>query len=174
LEKLLPPLLYRIGDEWVAGNLNPAQEHLATGVLEGVLAWLTDPIASVAVGTVVVAATLPGERHGLGARLAAGAAALAGCRVVYLGVDLPVEDIVAAADAVDASAVAVSIVNAERRAAVLGHLAELRDELSPGVRVLVGGAGASTLGRGALPAGVELVADLAGLREALGGSRSAT
>jgi DNA-binding transcriptional MerR regulator/methylmalonyl-CoA mutase cobalamin-binding subunit len=167
LEEVLTALLHRVGTAWTRDELGPAQEHLCTGVVERVLAWLADPSAAAPGSPRLVVATLPGERHGLGARLVAAAAALEGWHVTHLGVDLPARDIARAARSVGARAVAVSVVNTETTAAVSRGLTELRGALPEGTTILVGGGAAGGLDAGELPEGTELVQGMLVLHEAL-------
>ncbi|HKJ03882.1 MAG TPA: MerR family transcriptional regulator [Longimicrobiales bacterium] len=167
LEEVVAVLLHRVGRAWTEGELGPAHEHLCTGVVEGVLSWLADPSAAESGSPRVVVATLPEERHGLGARLVAAAAGLEGWQVTHLGVDLPARDIADAARAVSARVVAVSVVNADTLAAVEVGLAELRGALPHGTAILVGGGAAGRLHARALPAGTEVVQGMRDLRQAL-------
>ncbi len=168
LEDVVTPLLHRVGDAWARDTLGPAHEHLCTGVIQSVLAWLHEPVAGGANGPRLVVATLPGERHELGAMLVAAAAGLEGWQVTYLGVDLPADEIARAARAVGARAVALSVVNADTVSGAVDALGALRRALGPGVGLLVGGAAAARMSGKALPAGVERLENLAGLVEALG------
>lgn len=163
LEGVAAPLLERIGSSWAVGRITPAQEHLASGVIERVLMWINDPTLSAADGPRLVIATLPGERHALGARLASAAAAIDGWRPTYLGADLPVSEIAAAARNVGAAAVAISAVQSDRTKDTERDLAELRALVDPEVRIIVGGAAARLLSH--LPAGVEAWQDLSGFGE---------
>lgn len=165
LEEVVTPLLREVGEAWVRDELRPAHEHLCTAVIQAVLAWLHDPVAAGAEGPRLVVATLPGERHGLGAMLVASAAGLEGWHVTQLGVDLPAGEIARAAREVGARAVALSMVSMEAAEAGRVALGELRDALPDGVAVLVGGRAAP---RSGLPRGTEPLAGLAGLRAALG------
>lgn len=169
LEEVVAPLLHRVGVAWTEGDLTPSQEHLCTSVVERVLGWLAEPVASESGDLRLVVATLQGERHGLGARLVAAAAALDGWRVTHLGTDLPAAEIAAAARAVGASAVAVSLVNPDLLAEAGQALAELRVHLGPDVPVLLGGGAARLLAPADVPAGARVVAGLVGLRQALSG-----
>jgi DNA-binding transcriptional MerR regulator/methylmalonyl-CoA mutase cobalamin-binding subunit len=162
LSGVLGPLLVRIGEGWVAGEVTPGQEHLATGVVERILARLTDA-AGPSSGPGMVVATLPGERHGLGARLVAAAAVLEGWSVTYLGTDLPESDIAAAASGVGARAVAISVVQ-DRSGTSAGSLRVLRELMDPSILLVVGGGGAALLDPAALPEGVRILDGLAGLR----------
>lgn len=162
LAEVVGPLLTRIGEGWVAGEITPGQEHLATGVVERTLARLTDAAGPTS-GPGLVVATLPGERHGLGARLVAAAAVLEGWSVTYLGTDLPESDIAGAAAGVGARAVAISVVQ-DRAGSSIPSLALLRELLDPKTLLLVGGGGAAGLDHDRLPEGVLVLDGLAGLR----------
>ena len=172
LDEVLAPFLTEIGAAWARGDLGPAHEHLASETVKSVLSWLTDSVDQRAGGPTVVLVTLPGERHQLGARLAAAAATLEGWTVAYLGADLPADEVARAARAVDAAAVAVSVVLSPPSAETIENLLALRRGLPPAVRVLVGGRAASELSADVEGiAGVWIVEGLAGLREALRSAR---
>lgn len=166
LEDVVAPLLHQVGTAWTRNEVGPAHEHLCTVVVERVLTWLTEPGAAEAGAPRLVVATLPGERHGLGARLVAAAAALGGWHVTHLGVDLPPADIAQAVRTLGATAVALSLVNADTLPAVGTGLVELRALLPEGTTILLGGAVAPRLEPEGLPAGT-LVVTLGGLRQAL-------
>lgn len=167
LEEVVGPLLHRVGVAWAEEELGTAEEHLCTTVTERVLAWLSEPGSADPGSPRIVVATLSGERHGLGARLVAAAAALAGWHVTHLGVDLPARDIAAAARTLGATAVAVSVVNADTLAGMQAALAELHRGLPDGTALFLGGAMAQRLDPGALPESAEVVTGLAALRRAL-------
>ena len=167
LSEVVGPLLTRIGEGWVAGDVTPGQEHLGTGVVERVLARLTDA-AGPSQGPNLVVATLPGERHGLGARLVSAAAVLQGWTVTFLGTDLPEEDIASAAEGVGARAVAISVVQ-DRNGASMRALWTLREVLPPDISLVVGGGGAARLDPSKLPNGVVVLADLGGLADLVPG-----
>jgi methanogenic corrinoid protein MtbC1 len=154
LDQVAAPLLARVGTAWAAGRVSPAQEHLGSGVMERILTWMNDPSKVDVSGPTVVIATLPDEPHALGARLAAAAAAAEGWRTVYLGADLPVDQIADAAENVGAQRVAISAVKTERVGDTAAHLTKLRELLSPDVTLMVGGAAARLLSPHKLPAGV--------------------
>jgi DNA-binding transcriptional MerR regulator/methylmalonyl-CoA mutase cobalamin-binding subunit len=168
LEEVVGPLLHRVGVAWAQEKLGTAEEHLCTTVTERVLAWLSEPTQTDPGSPRIVVATLSGERHGLGARLVAAAAALEGWHVTHLGVDLPARDIAGAARTLGAAAVAVSLVNADTLPGAGKALAELRQGLPEGTAILLGGGAAPRLDAGALPPNAEVVTGLADLRRALG------
>jgi len=133
------PLLERIGDAWARGELCVASEHLATSVLRSLLGASLRPRLGLHGGAPIVFATLPGERHEMGLLIAAITAAAAGGRVVYLGPDLPVDEMVGAVATAGAGAVALSMVVVDG-AAALAHLEALRSDLPREIELWVGGA----------------------------------
>lgn len=167
LDSVVAPLLRRMGDEWKAGRLTVAQEHLATAiiqrVLEGTIHFLVAPHAA----PNLLVATLSGEQHKMGALLAATAAAAEGWRVTYLGPDLPPGEIASAAIAASARVVGVSVVHVSERERVLSELRTVRTRLPASVPLLAGGAGAVALARELDGSGIHVVGDLSELRAAL-------
>ena len=166
LDDVVGSLLTQIGEGWVKGEITPAQEHLSTGIIIQILQRLTDQ-ARVKDGPTLVVATLQGELHGLGARLTSAVAIFEGWRVVYLGTDLPVVDIVTTAESVNASAVAISIVNLDKLSDTVSLVRTLRERLDPLVSLLLGGGAAGVLEADRLPLGVSLLSGLEGLRDVL-------
>jgi len=167
LQVVAAPLLERIGEGWESGEVSPAQEHFASDLIEQVLHSLTGTSSEQSNLPCVVVATLPGERHGLGGRLAAAAAVGEGWRAVYLGVDLPVVDMARAASSITADVVAISVVSLGRGAEVAAGLTELRALLPRGIEIIVGGRGVVELESTPLPTGVRVVSGLDGLRDEL-------
>jgi DNA-binding transcriptional MerR regulator/methylmalonyl-CoA mutase cobalamin-binding subunit len=164
LDEVVPAFARRIGDAWHAGELSVAQEHLATGVLRPLLAQLRGELAPEPGAPVVLVATPAGERHEIGALLVAAAAAAEGARVVYLGADMPAEEIAVAARASRALVVALSIVFGPDPAAVSAELLRLRTRLPADTPILVGGAAIAQLAPRFEHLGVIALPDLAELR----------
>jgi MerR family transcriptional regulator, light-induced transcriptional regulator len=164
LESLAAPLFRRIGDEWHDGRLSPAQEHLATAVMRGVLQAVAAELAPSAAAPQLLVATPAAERHEIGALLVAATAAAAGWGVTYLGPDLPARDIAAAAGDTGARAVAMSLVFSADEAAVVAELLLLRRLLPGTVTVLVGGRGAAPLAAALDAPGIRVLAGLPELR----------
>ena len=164
LSEVAGPLLTAIGVGWREGDITPAHEHLASEVLEQFLDRLVDRVRAPGSPTLVVA-TLPGERHGLGARLASAAAALDSWNVVYLGTDLPVEDVATAVQSLRAEAVAISVVRGGDAPSIARELTRLRGALDARTRLFVGGSGLNDIPESLLPTGLIHVVGLDGFAE---------
>ena len=77
--------------------------------------------------------------------MAAATAASEGWRVIYLGADVPTEEIAEIARSTGARAVGISIVAADRKARIAAELRELEAALRSRTMLLVGGSGAASL-----------------------------
>jgi DNA-binding transcriptional MerR regulator len=150
------PLLHAIGSRWQTGQLCIASEHLASSILRSLLGAALRTTSAGLQAPPVLFTTLPGEVHELGSLMAAVTTADAGGHPVFVGGNLPVSEIVDAADAVGAAAVAVGV--CQLNGGETQHaLAALRAALRDRVELWVGGAGATGL---ALPERAARITDL--------------
>jgi len=163
LESVAAPLLRRVGDEWHAGRLNPAHEHLVSSVLQHIITETMRAFVPPHGAPRVLVATPSGDRHAIGAALVGAAAAVEGWNVVYLGADLPSAEIAGAAHAAAVRVVAVSIVYVEERDRVVGELRALRAQLPPKVALIAGGGGAAALEKELTALGVIVAPSVPGL-----------
>ena len=142
------PLLVEVGDRWNAGRMPIACERLASTAVRNLLGGCLRHSSASATAPPVVFANPPGERHDIGTLMAAVAALDAGGRSVFLGGDLPIEEVARAVRSLGAAAVAVGV--CVRDGEALAGIAALRAALPASVALWVGGPGASAL---RLPAG---------------------
>jgi methanogenic corrinoid protein MtbC1 len=164
LDQVIGPLLFTIGSLWHQGQLQLANEHLATTTIRRVLTWMGEVTEAPAGAPVVIIGTPAGHVHELGAMLAATTAAGNGWRVVYLGANLPAEELARAAKQVRASAVALSIVYPTGDAGVADELRRLRANLGAGMGLVVGGSGASSYADVLREIGADTLSSLSALR----------
>lgn len=139
LNELVVPLLERVGEGWRRGNVSISTEHLITACLRSLLGQQVQSRHHPRGAPVVVVATPAGQQHELGALMAALTASEEGWSVVYLGPDLPAQEIARAAAQVRARAVALSLVYPPDDPQLAGELRRLRQLLENGVAILVGG-----------------------------------
>lgn len=167
VDDVLLPLLERIGLLWREGEVGPASEHMASGVVRRFLDWLLEALGSHEPGPLMLVGTPAGHRHEFGALLAAVVSAGEGWDVLALGPDLPASEIAEAVRRKGASAVALSALHPVEDPHLPGELRALRRDLTGDVRVLVGGP-AALAHREALEAvGVEVLGSLGELRTRL-------
>ena len=110
IDDLLVPLLRRIGDDWEAGEIGAAHEHVATPVIRRFIERMIARSGIESTAPTVLVGTPAGQTHELGAHLAAATAATAGWASLVLGLDLPAREIADAVAATDAQAVALSAI----------------------------------------------------------------
>lgn len=160
IEAIAGPLMRLVGDEWHAGSLTVAQEHLTTAVLHDLLLELMRSFTTRPGAPRMLVATPAGERHVIGAAIVGASAAADGWNVLYLGADLPAADIAEAARDSRAAVVALSIVYAEERGHLLDEIGRIRQALRREVRLMVGGAGARAMATSLRGIGVEVVSQI--------------
>ncbi len=158
---ILEPLLTEIGDRWRRGTFRIAHEHMATAIVRSFLGGLSDREAPSPDAPRVVLTAPTGQRHELGALLAASAALEIGWAPVYLGADLPPAEIAAAVQAVGARAVALSLVFPAGDADVDARLVELSELMPPDTILLAGGGAARSYEATLTRVGARIVDDLA-------------
>jgi DNA-binding transcriptional MerR regulator/methylmalonyl-CoA mutase cobalamin-binding subunit len=155
LEERIAPLIVAVGDGWERGDLEVRHEHFLSERVGDLLRSLRLPFEERASGPLVIFATLPGEGHGLGLQMAALVLSWVGCRILYLGPEVPLAQLTSLAMDLGARAVAVSVSSATRGTTTSTSIRKLRGRLPPRVALVVGGDGAPRA-----QAGVEVVRNL--------------
>jgi len=164
LDEVISPLLFTIGSLWHQGQLQPANEHLASTTIRRVLTWMSEVAAPQPGAPVLIVGTPAHQVHELGAMLAATSATGNGWRVIYLGADLPAEELARAVEHVKADAIALSIVYPTEDPRIIDELRRLRLLLPPRVGVVVGGSGAPSYADALREVGADLLPSLSALR----------
>lgn len=139
MEHVLIPLLRLVGERWKDGSMQIRHEHLTTSLVRSLLEGLWSSSPRSATGPTIVVTTPAGQTHDLGALMVAIVAASKNWRVVYLGPDLPAEEIAEAVARCDAQALALSMIHPEYDSTVENELTRLRSLLASSVVVLAGG-----------------------------------
>jgi len=154
VEERVLPLLRAVGEAWHRGELHIRHEHFTTELIEDTLRQMRSSLLC----------TLPNEQHGLGLQIVALVLALHRRPFQIVGVQTPVEEIVAVARGLSSLAVGVSVTQhtATKETGVM--LQELRQQLPDHIALWIGGAGAGQL---ELPSGCEVVGSLLALEQVL-------
>jgi methanogenic corrinoid protein MtbC1 len=164
LEETIAPLLDQIGRAWDNGRLRAAHEHMASSVVRSVLGSIMVVNQAEESSPLLVSTTPVGQQHELGALMAAVTAASIGWRTVYLGPNLPSDDIAAAAAQGNARAIALSLVYPPDDPRVELELKKLKQLVGENTELLVGGRAASAYSAAIGSVGAELITDLRELR----------
>lgn len=139
IEQLVIPLVYKVGEMWHEGEIRVANEHLASSVIRGFLFNLLESYSVHDNAPIVVSATPRGQEHELGALIVGVVAASSGWKVIYLGSNLPVEEIGAVVSHLNARVVALSIVYPNDDPLLPKELKKMKQILPSGVTVIAGG-----------------------------------
>ncbi len=143
LEKLITPLMQEIGEQWKAGTLRVAHEHLATAVVRTLLGNICQGSDIAPTMPNLVIATPRGQLHEIGALIAGTTAAAQGWQVTYLGPNLPAEEIVGCVGQNGAKAIGLSIIYPTDEPHLANELRKLRRGIHEHVALFVGGSGAN-------------------------------
>lgn len=164
IEQILIPLLHRVGDLWQEGTLAVVHEHMASVIIRNFLTHLVEGYRPAANAPLVLFTTPSGQRHEFGALAAAATAAAVGWQTIYLGPNLPIEEIALAARRLSAKMVGLSLVY-PRQATKLGDdLILLKKLLPDDAELIVGGTAAPDYTQEITRAGGLLIGDLHQLR----------
>jgi len=86
------PLMRWVGEAWHLAEISIAQEHMTTAIIRELL--ISMPVTKSAHKKVILLATLSGEWHELGILIAGFFCQQQSCKILYLGVNTPVDEIV--------------------------------------------------------------------------------
>jgi DNA-binding transcriptional MerR regulator/methylmalonyl-CoA mutase cobalamin-binding subunit len=134
------PFLHEVGRRWEKGELSVAAEHLASGLLGGMLRLALRDARPKQPAATIAFATPSGERHELGLLVAALVAAHAGAEAIVLGADVPEEDLVESVQRSRASVLALGLVTLDAQNAV-DFVRRVRERLPARIEIWLGGPG---------------------------------
>jgi len=135
------PALREMGTMWHAGEISVAEEHFVTAASERLLTRLLDRApAAEPEGLTVLAGAVAGNAHQLGVRMVADFFEMAGWRVIFLGANIPPEDVNAGVGAFEPDVVVLSAMLSAQLDAMRATIAHVRAlEVSKPPKILVGG-----------------------------------
>lgn len=139
IEEVIIPLVYKVGELWHSGEIRVANEHLGSSVIRGFLFNLLESYSVSDSAPIVVSATPLGQEHELGALIVGVVAASSGWKVIYLGSNLPAEEISAVVGHLNAKVVALSIVYPNDDPILPKELRKIKQSLPAGVSIIAGG-----------------------------------
>jgi methylmalonyl-CoA mutase cobalamin-binding subunit len=172
--EVLVPLMRETGRRWREGSFRIANEHLATAIVRSFLGALALQPSANGPRPRVILTTPVGNDHELGALMASASAADVGWDPLFLGPNLPAEEIAAAAHTKGARAVAISLTYPHDDAAIHEELRKMRRLLDEDIQLVVGGDAAPDYEETLRETGALLVDDLGEFQaalESLGSSR---
>lgn len=131
------PVMREVGSRWHAGTMTIAQEHLVSQLLRNVLGSMMRLVRPVSAATKIILGTPLGETHEFGILAAAMLASLAGIEPVYLGPNLPAEEIAGAAERSAASVIVLGLTFPT--ASTPGEIRKIAAAMAEGTELWLGG-----------------------------------
>ena len=138
---LLPHFLKVVGEAWQTNQLMIHDEHLLIEILQNLLRRTNATINIDEQAPRVLLTTFPEEQHGMGLLMLEALFRLEGATTINLGLQTPVDNIVAAAKAYQIDAVCLSCSEAMSVNDIYQYLVELCRDLPPTVEIWFGGEG---------------------------------
>ena len=141
--QILRPLLTTLGLRWESRDAGIAEEHFFTSYLRNKVGARLHHIGGKNQGQRILLACMPGEFHELGSLLFVLSAMSRGYRILFLGADLPLDQIHHVVEKTEIDAVLLSAVNVTLRGQISRQLEKLAGDLN--VPVMLGGTGAMNI-----------------------------
>ena len=127
------------GRMWQVGTLHVAEEHFGSRIIEDILVQLRSRMPQLAKnGQSVLLASVAGNLHDIGPRLVADQFEAQGWRSIFLGANMPIDDLVRAAEDFSPRFVALSVGQALHLRSAADTIKALRVQ-QPNLPILVGG-----------------------------------
>jgi DNA-binding transcriptional MerR regulator len=139
VESVVVPLFKQIGELWKAGRLKILNEHIASNCIRNFLWDMLRCLEIVPQAPNIILGTPVGQHHELGALSAALAAAEAGWRPIYVGANLPAEELAAAVSKFNAKCIGLSIPILLDESQLKTELTKLRRYIGSECTLLIGG-----------------------------------
>ena len=135
------PLLERIGNGWETGELSITHEHFASECLVSFLNEKWRQMNVRKTGPRVLITTLPGEGYSLGILMCAVITSITNSKIMYLGVDNPIDEIVDASEKYNPELIAMSISHKFDNVTSEKLLIQLRKKIDADIPIITGGKG---------------------------------
>lgn len=167
LHGILLPLQEQVGQLWHDGHVGIAVEHYVTNQIQQKIFSAMNQLPVAEFGATIVVACPPGEEHDIAALAVAYQCRVRGCRVYYLGANVPIAALVKLCHDVkpDLTIISFPIVRAEDKAA--DPIQAVVQDVSPVSDVAVGGHGALAMRDRFVNSGIEVLDDFNDLENRL-------
>ena len=142
LHGILLPLQEQVGQLWHEGHIDVAIEHYVTKHIQQKIFSAMNQLPVAEFGAKVIVACPPGEEHDIAALTVAYRCRVRGCRVYYLGANVPVASLANLCGKVEPDLTIISFPLALSDDKVTELVQALADEVSPVSNLAVGGHGA--------------------------------
>lgn len=133
------PLLEKVGELWASGELRIMHEHFTSSLLRTFLGSYLEGNSDSPSAPKLITGTFPGFQHDLGALIASILSLDSGWNSIFLGANLPSEEISAAALQLHAQAVLISLIYPNDDVMVRTNLKNMRKFLGRNFPIIITG-----------------------------------
>ena len=138
VEDVLSPIMQYIGEEWEAGRLPVAMEHVASALVRQTMMGAASQQGWTDEGPIFLFGTCAGEYHEFGILFAWYLAVSKGVRSIYLGVNLPHEELLGAFELFGAQTLVLSMVRPDNDLSVMHDVEFIGSKLPSNSELWVG------------------------------------
>jgi len=163
LHGILLPLQEQVGQLWHDAQIDVAIEHYVTKQIQQKIFSAMNQLPVAEFGAKVVVACPPGEEHDIAALTVAYRCRIRGCRVYYLGANVPVASLTNLCGKVEPDLTIISFPLALSDDQATQLVQALADEVSPVSNLAVGGHGAIAMRHLFVKSNIQIVEDFADL-----------
>ena len=136
-DKILKPVMYRIGEEWADGTISIATEHVASNIAQTLVKIIMDQVTGSGKKKKILICVPLGEEHRLGCDVLETYLTIKGFKVYNMGVSMPTESILSFIDSNNPEIVLVSITLEDNLAAGQRLVRKIKNHKD--IPILVGG-----------------------------------
>lgn len=136
-DKILRPVMYKIGEDWADNTISIATEHVASNVAQTLVKIIMDKVSSSANKKKILVCVPLGEEHHLGCDVLETYLSIKGFKVYNIGTSIPTESILSFIEYNKPDIVLVSITLEDNISAGQRLVKKIKDQYS--IPILVGG-----------------------------------
>ena len=136
-DKILKPVMYRIGEEWADGTISIATEHVASNIAQTLVKIIMDQVTGSGKKKKILICIPLGEEHRLGCDVLETYLSIKGFKVYNMGVSMPTESILSFIENNKPDVVFISITLPDNLSAGQRLVKKIKNEYN--IPILIGG-----------------------------------
>ena len=136
-DKILKPVMYKIGEKWASGTISIATEHVASNVAQTLVKIIMDRVSGTASKKKIMICVPLGEEHHLGCDVLETYLSVKGFKVYNMGTSMPTESLLSFIETNKPDVVLLSITLEDNLAAGQRLVKKIKEHVD--IPILVGG-----------------------------------
>ena len=136
-DRILKPVMYKIGDDWATNKISIATEHVASNIAQTLVKIIMDQVSGTGKKKKILICVPQGEEHHLGCDVLETYLSIKGFKIYNMGVSAPTESILSFIDNNKPEVVLVSITLEDNLAAGQRLVRKIKDHKN--IPILIGG-----------------------------------